>query len=74
MFGDVTINRAKDKIRIVTSVSKCGASTSISWDWFELNAEHKIIKCPRGYTGEFKGATVLEIESFPPTILFGKEV
>lgn len=73
-FNDVSLNKAKDKIRIISKATYGNRSSSFSFDYFELDENGIIKKCPRGYTKEFKGTKVIELEKFPPMMFLGREL
>ena len=74
IFGEVTINKKKDRIKVISSIKTNGMSTNYSFDYFELDENYKIMKCPRGYTKDFKGLIIEDTDKFPPTIFFGREL
>jgi hypothetical protein len=73
-FNDLSINKEKNSIRIVSKMSINNRSSSYAFDYFELDENNKVTKCPRGYTKMFKGAIIKDIDSFPPTIFMGREL
>jgi hypothetical protein len=72
-FTDPCINKAKNSIRFVDSLSVNGRSARVAYKYFELDANGVITNCDRGY-GKYKGMTVTDLDKFPPMIIFGREI
>lgn len=50
-------------IRVITKrIQKFNGSTEYTWDYFELDKEGVVTKCPRGHTKQYKGTTIDNIE------------
>lgn len=52
LFNDACINKAKTSIRVEISRTQNGRNISVAWDYFELDKEGVIYKCPRGWAKE----------------------
>jgi hypothetical protein len=50
-------------IRIVKSMTRVGLNRSVTYDYFEVDADGTIDTAPRGYAREFKPGRVVDIES-----------
>ena len=68
LFNDACINRAKTSIRVETARVQTGRNISVAWDYFELDKEGVIYKCPRGWTKELKGKKLIGLEHLPPML------
>lgn len=50
-------------VRVLMGYSAYGLRTSVSWDYFDLDANGVITACPRGMTRQFKGLKVVNIDA-----------
>jgi len=66
LFKDACINKAKTSIRVEVLRSQKGRYTNIEWDYFELDKEGVVVKCPRGWAKEFKGKQLINLDCLPP--------
>lgn len=75
-FTDACINKDKTSIRIEVSRSQKGRHVSVEWDYFELDKDNVITKCPRGWTKDFKGKHLTNLDCLPPmrSPFFGEEI
>jgi hypothetical protein len=72
-FDGACISKDKRKIRFVNKFSSNGRSSNMSFGYFELDSDGIITQCERGYTKDYKGAKVIELDKFPPMMMFGRE-
>ena len=73
-FDSACISKDKKKIRFVNALSMRGRSTNISFGYFELDNEGIITQCERGFTKQYRGVKVVELDKFPHTMMFGREM